>query len=82
MDKLSSSYKINVVRITEQSRLEGTSAGPYSQEPLRAGSASNLYLVAQGLILVSYEDLQAQILNSFSVELYSLWLFSSRLGDS
>lgn len=64
MEKLSSSYRINLVKITEQRRLGGTSAGlqspRVSNPPLEAGLVSNLDLFAQELILLSYENLQTQ----------------------
>lgn len=47
MDKLWSSYRVNVVRITEQWRLDRTSAGLQYNSPVKAGTASNLDLPDQ-----------------------------------
>lgn len=47
MDKLWSSYRINVVRITEQSRIDRTSAVLQSNTPVKAETASNFELLDQ-----------------------------------
>lgn len=47
MDKLWSCYRINVVRITEQLRLDRTSAGLQSNTAVKAETASNLDLPDQ-----------------------------------
>lgn len=47
MDKLWISYRINMVRITEQCRLDRTSAILQSNIPVKAETASNLHLPDQ-----------------------------------
>lgn len=86
MDKLWSSYGVNVVRITEQCRLERTSAVLHSNTPVKAETASNLDLPDQrthpGMLSISpsTETQQHQCLSTVIMTFLSV-SFLTATGD-